>query len=377
MLTMRRAKATEYRQVLRFLAKQYNTTTGAFGGMSHIYAPQASTMRQTYLAVQDGEWVGAYGIFSRRLRVGVAELAASGIGGVCARRDRRRQGIMTFMVQTGDQIMRRAGIDVAGLGGDRFRYRTFGWDGGGRRYEFRLTKRCLDRCHVEPGPVRVCRPKTDFPRLRRAHDALMCRLVRPKAYFQRVIGRPGRRILVSDRPGRFAYAIYARPDRLVEVAGHPDGVGAIAWRLLTRHDIDSVTVDIGPEDSELFRWLVHCGEHARPVFTASWQIRILDLASTLRKLLPEIRRRAPRGMRDGRVTLIMRDSGQSATLGYGRRFAVEDRASRTRLSLSDAEMARLILGPFPLAESFGLSGRLADLDHLLPVPWHWPSLDRV
>ena len=377
MLTMRRTKAAEYRQVLQFLKEQYNTTTDAFADMSHIYAPQESIMRQTHLAVQDGEWVGAYGIFPRRLRVGVAELAAAGIGGVCTRRDRRRRGIMSFMIETGDQIMRQAGIDVAGLGGDRFRYHTFGWDGGGRRYEFRLTKRCLDRCHVEPGPVRAYRPKTDFARLRRAHDALMYRLIRPKAHFQRVISRPGRRIVVSDRPGRFAYAFYARPDRPVEVAGHPDGVGAIVWHLLTRHDIDSVTVDIGPEDSDLFRWLVHCGEHARPLFSASWQIKIVDLASTLRKLLPEIRRRAPRGLRDGRVTLIMRDSGQSATLRYGRRFAVEDQASRTRLALSDAEMARLILGPFPLTESFGLSGRLADLDDLLPVPWHWPGLDRV
>jgi hypothetical protein len=111
--------------------------------------------------------------------------------------------------------------------------------------------------------------------------------------------------------------------------------------------------------------------------SASWQIRIINLHATLRKLLPEMRRRAPRGLRQGHVTLTMRDSQQSATLQYGPRFAVRSGTTTLKLVLSDAEVARLILGPFPLAESFGLTGRLTDLDAFLPVPWHWPDLDRL
>lgn len=377
MLRLRPAKADEYDQVIDFLSRQFNCAPEAFANMSHIYAPLSSVMRQTNLAIRDGRIVGVYGIFPRRLRVGSAELSAAGIGGVCTHRAHRGQGIMTFMIRAGDQIMRRAGMDVAGLGGDRFRYRTFGWDGGGRLYRFVLTQRSLRCSGVAPGRARVCQPQRDLPRVRRAHDALQYRLARPKAYFQRVIGRPGRDLVVSDQPGRFAYAFVERPCRLVEVAGHPDGLGAIAWHLIKRRHAQQVEVHIGPEDSDLFRWLVACGAESRSHVSASWQIRILDLFSTLIKLLPEIRRRAPRGLPEGRITLTMRDSDQTATLRFGRRFAVERWCSRTRLTLSDAEMTRLILGPFPLAESFDLPGRLADLNVLLPIPWHWPILDRV
>ena len=377
MLTMRRSRAAEYGEVLEFIAGQFNAPVESFAGMSHIYAPQPSVMRQTYLAVRDDRTVGAYGIFARRLRAGAAELAAAGIGGVCTDRTRRGRGVMAFMIEAGDRIMRDAGIDVACLGGDRFRYGAFGWDGGGRIHSFRLTRRCLERNGMQPGPVRRYRASTDWARLRRAHDALRYRLVRPKSYFSRVIGRPGLNVLVSDKPRKFAYAIYRDPDRLEEVAGHPDGIGAIVRRQLVRGELDVVHVDTGPEDSDLFRWLVRCGEHSRPHIWGSWQIKILDLASTLRKLIPELRRRAPRGLHDGRVTLVMRDSDQAATLRYGRRFAVDRRTSARKLVLSDMEMARLILGTFPLIESFGLTGPLADLAAFLPVPWHWPVFDRV
>jgi len=377
MLTMRRSRAAEYARVLEFLAEQFNTSVEAFSGMPHIYVPQPSVMRQTYLAIRDGRTVGAYGIFPRRLRVGATELAAAGIGGVCAHRAHRERGVMAFMIETGDRIMREAGIDVACLGGDRFRYGAFGWDGGGRIHSFRLTRRCLERNGVRPGPVRRYRASTDWARLRRAHDALRYRLVRPKSYFSRVLGRRGVRVLVSDGPGKFAYALHRDPDRLEEVAGHPEGIGAIVRHQLTRRRLDVLSVDTGPEDSDLFRWLVRCGEHSRPHIWGSWQIKIVDLASTLRKLIPELRRRAPRGLRDGRITLVMRDSDQAATLRYGRRFAVESRTSARRLVLSDMEMARLIFGTLPATESFGLTGPLADLDAFLPVPWHWPVLDRV
>ncbi len=377
MLTMRPARAGEYERVVSFLEGHFGALPGTFIRMSHIYTRKPSVIGQTYLALRGEELVGAYGIFPRRLRVGAAELAAAGIGGVCTHRRHRGQGIMTFMIQTGDAIMQKTGTDVAALGGNRFRYGRFGWDGGGRRYQFRLTPRSLERNGVRPAPARACLPSKDLARLRRAHDALQYRLVRPKAYFQRIVGQPDHHVVVSDRTGCFAYAIYRQPDHLLEVAGHPDGLGAIAWRLLTRHGLDHVNVETGPEDSDLFRWLVRCGDYSRPHISASWQIRIIRLASTLHKLLPEIRRRAPRALPDGRITLVMRDSDQSATLRYGRRFAVEHRPCAARLVLSDMEMTRLILGPFPVGRAFGLTGRSTVLDHLLPVSWHWPILDHV
>lgn len=377
MLRMKPATVDEYDRVIEFLGRQFNTTPDAFANMSHIYAPDPAIIRQTRLAMRDGQIIGVYGIYPRRLRVGTAELSAAGIGGVCAGREHRGRGIMAAMIHAGDAIMRDSGIDVAALGGERFRYRSFGWDGGGRMYRFILSKRSLRRCGIDPGPVRAFRIARDLPRLRRAHDALEHRLVRDKVYFQRVIARPGRELLVSDRPRQFAYAFVQRPSHCVEVAGHPLGIGAIAWRLLRRNNVDQVEITIGPERNDLFRWLVDNGAESRSHFSASWQIRIMDLASTLTKLLPEIRRRAPQGLPDGRIMLAMRDSGQSATLRYGPRFAIEPCPCRKRLELSDAEMTRLILGPFPLAESFDLSGRLADLDTLLPIPWHWPMLDRM
>jgi predicted N-acetyltransferase YhbS len=376
-LEFRPARPSEFDDVMAFLARQFKTPAEGFTDMTHAFTPRPSVIRQTHLALRDGKLVGVYGIFPRRLRIAEAELSAAGIGGVCARRDLRGQGIMTFMIRTGDEIMRAEGIDVAALGGERFRYRSFGWDGGGRQYRFVLNKRCLTRCRVPKGPARRYDPGRDFAKLRRAHDALACRLVRSSDYFRRVIQRKGREIFVSDRRGKFAYAFCQRPSHLVEVAGHPEGIGAIAWRLLERKDVDEVTLTIGPENGDLSRWLVQTGAESRSHFSASWQIKIVDLAGTLRKLLPEIRRRAPRGLPEGRVTLQMLDSNQSATLRYGRRFAVEPGSGRARLALSDAEMTRLILGPFPLADTFDLPGKLRDLDGMLPIPWHWPMLDRM
>ncbi len=377
MLRFRSTRPEEFDTLMAFLAAQFGCSEDLFRGMSHGYIRTPTVIGQTHVAVDGDEIVGAYGIFPRRLRLGSAELSAAGIGGVSVREDRRGQGIMTWMIRSGDAMLRNLGIHVACLGGDRFRYREFGWEGGGRRHLLRLTQRSLDRSGAASGPARRFRPQTDLAKVKRAHDALGYRLVRPKAYFERLLRRPGIETVVSDRPRRFAYAIFRSPERIVEGAGHPDGLAAIVRRLLSQSSTNHVNLEIGPERNAMLRWAIQSADYSRPDSSASWQIRILDLRSTLRSLLPELRRRAPRGLTDGRVTLTMTDSGQSATLRYGRRFAVEARPCRVHMRLRDADMARLILGTIPAIEGFALKGRLTDLDAIFPVDWHWPTMDRV
>lgn len=374
---LRAVRLDERDQLLDFLGEQFDAGRELFENMTHLYAPVGSLIRQSHWLLEGDDIVGSYGIFPRKLVLGRAELKAAGIGGVCARHDCRNQGVMTDMIRLGDAMMRRAGIDVAVLGGDRFRYRTFGWDGGGRRYEFRLTKRCLERCEVTPGPVRCYEASRDLARVRRAYESLQHRVVRPKAYFERVLSRPGLEVLVSDAPKAFAYAIVRDGARMIEVAGEPDGVGAIAHGLLAREGVDLVTVETGAECSDLMRWLIHCGEYSRPHISASYQIRIVDLVSCLTHLLPEMRRRARPDMPEGEVTLVMTDSDQSATLRYGRRFVVSRKPCRNKMLMPDSAIATLVLGPYGLAEAFGLKRAYRDLACFLPIPWHWPTPDRL
>ncbi len=377
----RRLKAvtlTERDELIGFLSEQFDVDRDAFERMSHLYSPVATLLRQSYWALEGDEVVGSYGIFPRTLVVGDAKLKAAGIGGVCARQDHRNRGVMTDMIRLGDAVMRRAGIDVAVLGGDRFRYRRFGWDGGGRRYEFRLTTRCLECCDVPTGPVRGYERLRDLARVRRAHDAARYRIDRPKAYFERVLARPGFEVLVSDAPDAFAYVIVRDDDRIIEACGHPRGVGAIIHDLLGREGVEVVTVEMGPEPGELLRWLIHCGEYSRPIMSASYQIRILNLASCLEHLLPEMRRRAARAACvAGQVTLVMTDSGQSATLHVGRRFRVSRKPCPRRILLPDSAMAQLLLGPYHLDHIVDVQGAYRDLCCFLPIPWHWPAADRI
>jgi hypothetical protein len=106
-------------------------------------------------------------------------------------------------------------------------------------------------------------------------------------------------------------------------------------------------------------------------------VKILDLASVLRKFAPQIGRRC-RGLGlAGHLTLEMTGNGQVATLSLGKGIRTGGRRWGRILRLSDTAMVRLLFGVIPPSHALDLPDSFDYLDALFPLDFYVGRLDYV
>lgn len=90
---------------------------------------------------REGQIAAALGVFpiDWRTRSGDS-LKMAGIGGVSVRKQFRGQGLMKKLMKAAIELIEQEGYDLCYLGGQRQRYRYFGWERCGSRYRLRITK---------------------------------------------------------------------------------------------------------------------------------------------------------------------------------------------------------------------------------------------
>ncbi len=108
-----------------------------------IYQPTDEHMRCNYAIQRDGHIKAIVGVFPITQCVGPTTLRIAGIGGVSVDPACRGEGLMRILMDHAVREIDHAGYDLSWLGGQRQRYRYWGYEVGGTTLKFTLDKRAL------------------------------------------------------------------------------------------------------------------------------------------------------------------------------------------------------------------------------------------
>jgi predicted acetyltransferase len=328
--------------------------------------------------MKDGPKVVSHvGYVGQTLLVEGNESKVAGITFVSTLPDYRRQGFMTGLLKSCIEAMTEEGYAFSDLNGNRQRYGHFGWEKGGREWDFYITKRSIDDAKAIDGfqvtPYQGS--YKEFDAIIAIHDQEPLRMKRTRELYEMLLSRVGKEVwLALDENGIVAYLISddsKKFRRVVEFGGREEGMHAIL-----RHFIDNINVEsigvlspwIHPLNHKLFSissgWRVEC----------SRMIKILDLESTLRGFTNQLSRRyAELGIQDGQVVSMgIEGTNQIVEIEFA-----ADKVSLRNTSLSsetlmlpEREMVRFIFGPGMPDAIVKLPPGLRFLHALLPVDFY-------
>jgi predicted N-acetyltransferase YhbS len=352
----------------------------------HAYRQTSSFARRLLLlrdVEADGQLVGCMGIHPMELRLGAATVSAAGIGIVGADPRRRGEGIMSLLLVAALRRMQTAGHAISILGGDRQRYGWFGWENGGVRRRYLLTRRMLGAPSRTERQLRLTRFDPDKASIRRKIHRLSSEksygVAHSAADVAPLLDRVGRETWIVEDSDRFACICLGGPnrhnrpyERVDAVFGDRELIVSGLRCMMARFRREQLWALGGPdpEDAAIFE----------PV-SASWiteddgMIRILDLPRLVKQLAPEIARlRRLTGTRAPDLQIRLSDLGQTATLSGG--------SGKSRIcKMTSLQAVQLLFGARSL-----LTTGLVDLlpktvigpwSAILPLPLHVPAIHHI
>jgi hypothetical protein len=270
-------------------------------------------------------------------------------------------------------VMREQGCLASGLGGDRQRYNTFGWELAGLAYHLNFSRRSLDWSKAEAACIEETTPGEALKVVESFHTRQVCHTRRPNLALQ--LSKQGLRTWVAED----GYAVVAGEDRshlsiveLVSASGKEAGMiramldctfgNAASWKLSAW------------EQERLVRLLPYVSSWSAG---GDWQYRIVSLPGLLTACKAVMQHRAA-GLQDFEVSIGIREHDRvdmaTITVRDGSVEITPDRASQTYVELDPVAAARLLFGGPAGIDYREIPSSLAAL---FPVPIHVPGLDHV
>jgi|GEM_PF-2671281 len=293
-VTYARCTPKEYEVMLRFLDKCFEKPEKRWFDKyyGHIFQRRPPYAGRTFLFRKGTRIAGAIGVYPLSLRIGRAVLSVGGIGSVSVDPAVRGRGVMSCMLRSMIDEMERGGYDISWLGGDRFRYRNYGWDIGGRRIVFNVRLRDIERyyprlpqCTVSSGLAR------DYRTLVRIYNRFETAVVRDMQSWRNLSRRRGYGRMAAESGRGNAYLIYLKENArwVVEIQGDPLTATALLARYMRSRKLNHVDVTY-PYTHDGLAQMLH---HSAANFTVqnNSQIRVINTDTTWKKLMPEVRRR--------------------------------------------------------------------------------------
>jgi predicted N-acetyltransferase YhbS len=335
--------------------------------------------------------VSHWGVWDYRMRIGRATVRCGGIGSVATHADHREKGYMARTAPHSIAQMRARGYALSILIGIHGFYDRFGYVPAWRESSWRL-----DRKDLPPFAGRAPRlarvPLAPSPEIVRLHNrwnaGLTGTAVRP-TYTKGIYHWPRlapEAWLWRDAAGRAAGHLLVSEDRNVLVAleatGDPDAVLAALGTLAARRGLRELRLETLPYGSALARRLrsLHCRYEQWFVPNGDAMVRVVDLASCLRAMEPELSARLGASELDGyRGTLLVRgpEGAVGLALDRGRVRVVPAAVGRSAVR-AGWHLAQLLIGtddPMETCEAgkIRLSGDAARLVRVL-FPAQHPQL---
>ncbi|KMQ49968.1 Acetyltransferase [Chitinispirillum alkaliphilum] len=282
---------TDYEKLLSFLDICFEkpTTHWFSSNMGHIFRPDPETISRHFIYKHKGEIKGAIGIYPFKIRIGEVLLKTAGIGSVSVHPEFRKRGLMTSMLLQVKKHLQNGSFDISCLDGDRFRYRMFGWDLGGKSCNYCLFRRDLHRLVNRNITINSqILKENSLPVLMKAYNQFPNRAERSIENFLLHLNRDNLVWLGAESARGFAYIVYDRVnnEEILELQGDTE----TAKLLLLKHCIDNNLDDIHilhpHTDDVITTMLQYCC--TQMLILHSSQFMIIDTDSTWEKLMPQL-----------------------------------------------------------------------------------------
>ena len=371
---VRTVRVEEFDDFMRFLERCYGHSRDFFvRAYPHIYRPEPEACACCHVVAQDGRIVSHVGVFPIELLAAGAHIPVGGIGGVATLPDQRGKGHMSRLLRHVIGVMREGGCLASGLGGDRQRYNTFGWEMAGRTVHLTFSRRSLEWAKVEPVQVEEKRAAEAVETVARLHTLQGCHTRRTALPL--LLRKEGLRIWIADD----GYAIssgegYAHPSMLELVSASGREAGMVLAVLNCTFGSEA-TWALSAWDGERLARLLPCV--SRWTAGRDWMYRVVHLPGLLTACKPVLERRAAcLADFDVSIGIHEHDRVDTATIAvrYGCVEISPGRASQTYIELDPVAAARLFFG----GPSIGRHEEIPQgLFALLPLPIRVPPLDYV
>ncbi len=349
-----------------------------------IYRRTDKHMACNYAVKRNGEIVAIVGLFPITLHVGDRVLRVAGIGGVSTHPKCRNEGLMKHLMHHCLDVIQGAGYHLSYLGGQRQRYRYFGYEVCGNALTFTISPANIRHCYTDD-PAVIFRPldEKDFESVQKAktiHDAKSIRCDRPLEDFCRFCEswnfRPWAAFdrsdelvgyLVADEPGNYVSELVAESTGL--------GVRMVrAWVEKSCTD-KNLRIRISPVPDALLRELAENSERMEICQARNWRVFEWDaVVEALMRL-----RHQSKSLPDGSVTIAINGWG-AMELSVDRENAgcrkVHEPADLHLVCDPDVAM-RLLFGPLVPSQILPLRDEARVLEAWCPLPLMLPHQDCV
>ena len=393
-MEVRPARAGDFHELMAMMTRSFRADhDGEFDfarAFPDVYRPADEEMSWSLTARIDGRIAGCVTAAPLALSVGREVIEIGGIGGVCTHPDYRGRGVMRrLMDETFRRMAEEQRYPFAWLGGDRRRFRPWGFERMPNGLEMRLEARAPgiarytagEAWSVETGPV----AKADWDILWRELSTVpyfaACGPDRLRMKYDRA--RAGKLLVSRAAQADCAGHILVEPDGslLHAWAGDPEAVGvALAQGIRERGWTPNVVCSLKPDPyTEVFDAL--CGNERKVVPLGS--LSILSLFRTLSVFKAGLDQRVSAGCIRGRALLSMEGFGcigsQSVYLeADGKELTISDAQSGAspapERTLSPWQMSALLFSCEAPGRAECLAPGARWLAGLVPLPLYLPGL---
>ncbi len=344
--------------------------------MPQTIRPDKTILDNWYIAVCDTQVVASTQIVAQRFVVAPGiEMRVGSIGQVACLPDFRGKGLMSGLLNATIARMTKDGHHVSILGGDRQRYRRYGWEVAGSARSLSLSSRRIDGKPVLPAegnrPTRWLGDQPTAERIHRAHQANISRIIRTPDETCLTLQRLNIATWVHQCDGGFAY-ICLNGDRIAEYGGDLRAFEELLSFLLARRGL-SVTIPLeegsGPLEALLLQFAGGYNLNAVDM------IRVFALKPILELYRPLLERRL--ACWQDALTLEMADDGERVQISRDASgLKITASTAPADLTLDRAAWARALFGPFPPA--LPQDPRIgAFIRQAFGLPVIWPLLSQI
>lgn len=348
-----------------------------------IYRPTPEHAGHNLIIRRDGCIAAIVGVFPIEWRIGNRTLRVAGIGGVATRLAYRGQGLMRTLMHAAIEQIQRDGYHLSYLGGQRQRYRYYGWECAGTALRMRLTQDNLH--HALPAdslPRLTLCPMSENPALldqvAALHQSQSTYCVRPRDVLADYLHQWHRQAWVAcDEADKIRGYVVGRKEggTVTELVGEdaPATLAtAAAWVMMVGNDEFLVPSLI----DDRLRAVDAVAEQTTIQSSGNW--RIFDWPATISALLAA--RHAASPLPQGEVTIHITD--RQTTLGLTvdeHQCACQTMApgAPADLSIDSLKATRLLFGPVPPHIVADLPVSAAILSAWCPLPLAIPQMDHV
>lgn len=339
----------------------------------HFYHESIFSAENHLVVRHNGRIVANVAVRPIRFAAGPNSISTAGVGDVSTHPDSRGNGYMTTLMAAAENLIEERGYVLAYLNGDRFRYSRFGWEAVGCVWSFSFNEKCVT--DVELTEWEIVESDGGPPWMHSAIKEKAYRRIMDIDEMTWSLKRSGRRVVSAEGSSGLGVIVYDTRDQrefgaagrsiaIKEWGGEPEAILALITSLVTKEDVETVSVTTPCVSDELTGLLrsraSRCGA------AAPYNLRIGRLDELLQAYLPWLSRAAhlcPEG-----IAFNIRDSGQSVTLYLGGDPSVAVGPAAHEVSLNRLEMTMLLFGPTPPSRAFSFPPKLAILDTIFPLP---------